>query len=166
MLVPANDETAALPISGTAVPFDEISGDDNEDTLLLKGMAEDALRFVRSRSWCLATHRHFFVDGVAGIVAICLFEVTIRGYSGNQWIWAFTGDIPRAYMLVESYRTPYAALTCYIDGLEAWAKEAQHGRTSPHLIPVNVPPTPEYAAMAFSRVETLRNHILPNIRRS
>jgi hypothetical protein len=148
----------------SVIPLAEIQGDDEEDTALLKEMAEQAIRYVRSYPWCLDLGEGYFGDGIGGIVGIFLFRVAIKGFDGYQWIWVFMGDIPSAYLLLDSYRSPHAALEKYIDGLEAWVKEAQQGRTSPDLIPIDVPPTPEHVAMARSRVASLREHILPNIR--
>ena len=152
-------------MEASPVTFEKIIGEDEEDTSLLREMADEAVRYVRSQPWCLGLKQKYFADGIGGIVAICLFQVAIKDFDTEKWIWVFTGDIPPAYMLVDSCKTPFAALTQYADGLEAWAKEAEKGRTSSDLMPVNVAPTPEHASMALSRVATLREHVLPDIRR-
>jgi hypothetical protein len=159
---PQDDIVPPVP---SVVPLAEIQGDDEEDTALLKQMGEQATRYVRSYPWCLDLGAGYFGDGIGWIVGIFLFQVAMKGFDGHQWIWVFMGDVPSAYLLLDSYRSPHAALEKYIEGLETWVKEAEHGRTSPDLIPINVPPTPEYVAMARSRVASLREHILPNIRR-
>ena len=119
-------EDDSIPPVLWAVPLAEIQGDDEEDTSLLKAMAES---------------------------------------DGYQWIWVFEGDVPSAYMEVFGrYTNPHSALTRYIDGLQAWVEAAERGQSLPDLMPIEVPSTPKYVGMLRSRIATLRETILPNIR--
>jgi hypothetical protein len=149
----------------SAVPLAEIKGDDDEDTSLLKEMAVQAVRYIRSRKWCLDLKETYYADGIGGIVAVFLFRVAIEGSDGYQWMWVFEGDVPSAYMEVSGrYTNPHAALTRYIDGLQAWVEAAERGESLRDLMPIEVPPTPEYVGMLRSRIATLRESILPNFR--
>jgi hypothetical protein len=158
-------EDNVFPPVASAIPVADIQGDDDEDTSLLKEMAKQAVRYVRSCKWCLDLKEMFFADGIGGVVAVFLFRVAINGTDGYKWIWVFEGDVPSAYMEVSDGDTnPQAALKKYIEGLEEWVKAAERGQISPDLMPIEVPPTPEYIGMLRSRIATLREWILPNIR--
>jgi hypothetical protein len=158
-------EDDSIPPVLWAVPLAEIQGDDEEDTSLLKAMAEQAVHYIRSRNWCLDLKETYYADGIAGVVAVFLFRVAIEGSDGYQWIWVFEGDVPSAYMEVFGrYTNPHSALTRYIDGLQAWVEAAERGQSLPDLMPIEVPSTPKYVGMLRSRIATLRETILPNIR--
>ena len=157
-----NEKSQSPPVR-SVVPFADIHGDDEEDTISLREMAEMATRYVRSYPWCVELKDGYFGDGVGGVVGIFLFRVAIKGFHDDQWIWVFMGDVPSAYMLVDSYTNPHAALSRYIEGLEEWIGKAERGQTSPDLIPIEVSPTAENMAMIQSRIASLRESILPNI---
>jgi hypothetical protein len=89
------------------IPLDSIVGDDEKDTLLLRGMANEAERYIRSFAWCLTLKEGFFADGFGGIVAIFLFRADIAKLGEDQWTWIFVGDIPPAYLEMDhDYRRP------------------------------------------------------------
>jgi hypothetical protein len=147
-----------------AVPLSDITGEDAEDTELLNAMAGEASRYVRSFGWCREVLDAYFGDGIGGVIGLFLFYVKIKNFVEPEWIWVFIGDVPSAYMLVGSCRTPHQALAGYIDGLEEWLRFAASGDLSSDLIPIEVPPTDENKSMIASRVVSLRDVILPQIR--
>jgi hypothetical protein len=153
------------PPFGPAVPFSEIQGDDAEDTILLREMAETATRYVRSFPWCLNLKAEYFADGIGGIVAIFLFCVDVRRFKDSEWIWVFIGDIPSAYFSVDSVTNPHDALEKYIGGLEEWLEASEREQSTKSLIPIEVPEGAEYIEMLKSRILSFRQLMLPNIRR-
>ena len=159
--MPHTSKNSASPPVKSAVPLVELRGDDQEDTKLLQEMAAQAHRYVTSLPWCIEVHERYFGAGVGGIVALFLFRVTIRKVTRPEWIWVFVGDTPSAYLEVDSFLSPYAALLCYIEGVEEWLGAPGEERESGNLIPIEVPAGPEYVEMLRVRIETLRSLVLP-----
>jgi hypothetical protein len=157
------DSDSSPPVH-TAVPLAEMQGEDEEDTLLLKGMADLATRYVRSYTWCVELKEGYFGDGIGGVVGIFLLRVAIKGCERDQWIWVFMGEIPSAYLAVGRFTNPRAALEKYIEGLEEWAEAAERGRPLKDLIPIELPPTPEIISKVRKTSASLRETILPSIR--
>jgi len=147
-----------------AVPFDAIRGGDDLDTRLLREMAEEAVRYVRSFRWCIELNEQFFVDGYGGIVALFLFRITIRKVEAPEGVWVVVGDIPSAYLEFEAAPTPHAAFLRYIEGVEEWLTATPEERASGDLIPIEVPPGDEFLDMLRGRMDTLRSLVLPHMR--
>ena len=157
-------EEAAVPVKGV-VPVDDMQGDDDEDTKLLREMAQVARRYLRTFAWCKDVRNGYFGAGVGGVAAAFLFDATIvvEGVDATEWVWVFVGDIPSAYLSMDEYKTPYLALERYTDGLAEWVREAELGHTLSGLIPIDYPPTREFIEMFRKRVEFLRTFLLPNL---
>jgi hypothetical protein len=149
-----------------SVPLDEIQGDDELDTRLLRQMADDANHYIQSFDWCLTVHEQYFGEGYGGIVAVFLFRVTIRKVEEPEWIWVVVGDMPSAYMEFETGTNPHEALGRYIEGVEEWLAATPEERSSGDLIPIEIPPGDEFLAMLRGRMDHLRSEILPHMRRS
>jgi hypothetical protein len=148
----------------SAVPIDQIRGDDELDTKLLRQMSDQAVTYVQSFAWCLELHDRYFCDGYGGIVALFLFRVSIGGYRTPEWVWIIVGDLPSVYLEFEGFPTPQAALERYLEGVEEWLAATAAERESGEIIPIDVPPDPELIEMLRVRAKTLRESILPHIR--
>ncbi len=142
------------------VPVAEMRGDDEEDTHLLEEMREEAVNYLTSFRWCLQIIDSYFGLGVGGVVAVFLFRIEPGRENVDEWVWVVVGDLPPAYITVEDAPNPATALDGYIGAMQEWVDAASAGRTVDGLIPVNVPPTREYAEMLQSRLRFLDDEIL------
>ena len=151
-----------IPVAAV-VPLREIRGEDEEDTALLKQMAERSSRYVKSHSWCVALKEGFLATGIGGIIALFLFRVQIRGLSGERWLWVFMGgDVPSAYLEVGKFTTPRLAFEKYIAGLKEWADAVEQGLPVRDLIPLEISPTLENVSRVRQTVGSLLAIVLPN----
>jgi hypothetical protein len=140
-------------------------GEDAVDDRLLREMADKAIHYIRSMSWCVAIHEKYFGDGFGGIIAIFLFRVTIRGSEAPEWIWVFVGDSPSCYLEAAGFPSPHKALVRYIAGVEDWIGTREDEReTRDDLPPIEVPPGPEILEILKGRMDTLRCHVLPHMK--
>jgi len=156
-------EQIVVPLQ-SAVPVDAICGDDESDTKLLREMAAEAVRYVRSFEWCLEVHEQYFGDGVGDIVALFLYRLSIRGIETPEWVWVIVGDLPSAYLEFDGFPRPRAALEGYIEGVEEWLAASPEERTSGDLIPIEAAPEPEWIEALAGRMKTLRTLVLPHLR--
>jgi hypothetical protein len=159
----APGQPAGSPVA-SAVPIEFLRGEDEQDTSLLRNLAEEAVRYVRSFEWCVELHEKYFGDGIGGVVALFLFRITIRDFEAPEWVWIIVGDLPPAYLGFHGFPSPREALLLYIEGVEEWLAASPEERASGDLIPIEVPPKPELIQMLGVRVAALRSAVLPNIR--
>lgn len=146
------------------VPIDQTVGEDEEDTALLRGMANDAAVFLMSFAWCRGIRESYFGDGVGGIAAIFLFWIEPAKENVDEWLWVVVGDIPPAYLVTDVCKSPSQALEAYMDEMSEWVVLAKQGQSSSQVIPVPVPATPENARILEKRISLLREIVLPRLR--
>jgi hypothetical protein len=66
--------------------------------------------------------------------------------------------------VIDDNTTPSLALQGYIEEMSKWVKLAKKGQSSSKVIPVNVPATPENAMLLESRLEAIKEMIVPRFR--
>jgi hypothetical protein len=152
-----------LPVRGV-VPIDQTAGDDDEDTRLLRVMAEAARDYLRRFPWCGDIREGYYGHGCGGIVAVFFFRIQPTHASIDEWLWVVIGDVPPAYLVIDNAKTPSEALEGYIQQMSKWVALAKQGRSSKDVIPVYVSPTPENAADLEKRLKMLHELMLPLFR--
>jgi hypothetical protein len=140
---------------------DLIEGEDATDTKLLKEMAAEARDFISTNEWCEHLDHQYLAYGVGGVVAVFLVQLTPRSEDVDACLWVIVGDLPPAYIVVEDNPTAADALDAYCSEMESWVEAVRNGESVDELIPVNVPPTREYAEQLSGRLGYLRSKILP-----
>jgi len=140
---------------------DSIEGDSVVDTSLLKEMATEAHTFILKQEWCERVDRQYLAYGVGGVVAVFLFQISARSEDADTCLWVIVGDLPPAYIVVDDNPTAVDALDAYCSEMKAWVEAVQSGENVEDLIPVNVPPSLDYAEQLSGRLEFLRSKLLP-----
>ena len=151
------------PVSGV-VPVAQMSGEDDEETIYLQDMLEQAKIYIKSFSWCDSIVSSHFAGGVGEVFAIFLFRINSSRSDVDAWEWVFVGDVPSAYLPLEDATSRLAAFETYIEGMNRWVILARQGREpqpEDHCPPVNVPAIPEWADKLESRLRTLSDVIRP-----
>jgi hypothetical protein len=146
------------------MPVEKLFGEDPEDTRLLGSMALDAENYLRSFSWCESIEGRYFGAGIGGVVGIFLFGIVPAHPDIDEWLWVVVGDLPSAYLVADDCKVPSEVLATYIELMRRWTTLAKSGRTSPEVIPVNVPATPEWAKELEGRLDFLEDDVLPQFR--
>lgn len=142
--------------------IDKISGGNEKDTRLLRGMAQEAKRYLLSFHWCKAIQKEWFGWGVGGIAAVFLFEIDPANADVDKLLWVIVGDLPPAYLVVEESPTPLDALRTYLDLMQEWITAVREGKSTEECIPVNSAPTRESADALQIRLNFLRREFLAN----
>ena len=145
---------------GKLVSADRMSGDDEEDTELLKELQAEATAYIKHFKWRRGVKESFFGCGIGGVVAVFLFRVA--GDPGvDEWLWVVAGDMPSAYFVTDRAPEPITALHVYCELMEQWVWAIQDGGDLTTVFPVAAQPTEEHAKMLESRIESLRINIIP-----
>jgi len=146
------------------VPLERMVGEDSKDTELLRAMAVEAEDYSVSFAWCEAVLQRYFGAGVGGIVGVCFFGIRPTRLGIDQWLWVVVGDLPSACFVVDQCKTPAQVLNLYISHVKQWIEFARNGKDSSDLIPLSVPPTPEWAEQLAPRIDFLDDAILPRFK--
>ena len=144
--------------------FSDITGDDADDTRLLREMAEEARRYITSHSWCPPQKDLFLACGVGGVIALFLVDFTekIAG-SPDDSLWLVVGDLPSAYFVTENATHPRAALETYCNLMDDWITAVLDDGDLDEVYPVEAEPSEQNARELESRLRFLRAEILPAI---
>ena len=142
------------------VTEEDIRGDDDEETALLRQLFREAEEYARSLKWHRGISRGYFGLGVGGIVCVALFEVEPGSENSPDKTWVVVGDLPPAYIAVDDAPNPATALDAYLGAMEEWIDAAKAGRSVERLIPVNVEPTPANAERLEKRLRFLDREVL------
>jgi hypothetical protein len=149
-----------IPIVGV-VPIQEMKGDDDADTTLLRGMRIEAKQYLESFDWCTVAEAIYWGGGVGKIFSIFLFEIIASRTGIDRWLWAVVGDIPPVYLVLDECKSPSDVLRVYMGLMDQWIKLAREGRSSPDLPPAGVEPTPEWGDELEQRLRFIRTIVAP-----
>src|SRR6185437_12523898 len=128
-----------------------------EDKVEIEKLRQRAERFLGKYRWLKKVSEEYVGMCFPGIISIFLFHIVPARPDVDDWIWVVVGDIPSAYITCDNARSPGAALDGYIAEMAAWVAAAEKGESVEEFIPVNVPATPQNAAMLASRLKFLEN---------
>ena len=144
--------------------FSDITGDDADDTRLLREMAEEARRYITSHSWCPPQKDLFLACGVGGVIALFLVDFTEKiGGSPDDSLWLVVGDLPSAYFVTENATNPRAALETYCYLMDDWITAVLDKGDLDEVYPVEAEPSEQNARELESRLMFLRAEIIPAI---
>lgn len=146
------------------VAIDKMAGENAEETELLRLACVAAERYLLGFSWCKRILEAYFGDGVAGVVQVFLFRIVPSRPNVDEWVWVIVGDVPPAYLVTDECKAPSQALERYVQGLCRWVELARRGKSSPDVIPISVPATPEEASRLEKRINLLREFVIPRFR--
>lgn len=149
-----------IPVSGV-VPLEQMVGDDETDTALLRQMSVDAKNYLEGFDWCNSAGPAHWGGGVGKIFSVFLFQIEPDAADVDRWVWVIVGDIPSLHLVLDECRSPKQAADMYLELLGEWAELARQGRTSPDLPPVGVEATPLRAEDLQRRLAYIRANIRP-----
>jgi hypothetical protein len=120
---------------------------------------ERARKYIESYDFCAGIKEAYVAMLYPGIIAMYLFKIENRSTFG-EWVWVIVGDIPPAVFSPSVGRTPGMVLDAYLGEMDVWVEAVNEGKPVDKLIPVNAPPTKEYADMLLGRLEFIGERIL------
>ena len=130
----------------------------------LTDLEDAAVNFIRSFAWSgelLAMYEGFQEPDMLGVF---LMHLRPAQPQVDEWLWVVVGDLPPAYLVADDNPTVAQAVLGYADEMQRWIDAARTGAPVDDLIPVNVPPTTEFADMLSSRLAILRGTVLDEIK--
>jgi hypothetical protein len=133
---------------------------DAVENALLHKRAKEASEYLLSFRWCRGIKEQWFAGGFSQI-AVFFFEIDSVNY--DSCLWVIVGDLPPAHLVIDDIPDFTEALLSYVFHMRQWVEAAKNGRSTKNCIPVNVKPTPEYAAMLESRLNFIESIYVPSL---
>jgi hypothetical protein len=142
-------------------PIEKMRGEDEEDTRLLREMAERARDYVTSFPWCPPIRETYLAYGIGKVIALFLFEFEgkIDGTYHNTWI--IVGDLPPCFFAVQPDDTVQLLFDDYCDRMDDWVAAVRNNGNFEKVFPVSAARTEKHADMLESRLAFLRKEIIP-----
>lgn len=150
----------------TNIDFDKVVNSGSYRKSLFDGQTDFDKMLGEARSelefydWCVDILESYVGIFFAGVVGVFLFKIKPSAEAIDEWLWVVAGDLPPIYLTCDDCPNAACALDSYIGAMEEWVRAAESGGSVADLIPVNVPATPENAAMLKSRLRMLDERVL------
>jgi hypothetical protein len=154
-----------MPVDPKKVrPVAQIRFDDPEEQRLFESMLSEATSYLESFRWCGKIVEAYSGIEIPGVLDVFLFRIEPSERHVDEWLWAIVGDLPPAYITTDQAPNPASALDGYIGAMEAWVQAVKQGQSTEGLIPVNAPPTLEYASLLEKRLNFLDEMVLAQLK--
>lgn len=141
------------------LPCEEMVGEDEAETALLRDSLDEARRYLLGHSWCRSIEKEFFGLGVGGVVCVFLFEIAAAPGVDEQ-LWVVCGDLPSAYLMTDSASRPVDALELYCGLMNDWVLAVRGQRDIGSVFPVDAAATDENARQLETRIAFLREEVV------
>lgn len=145
-------------IKNQASTFEDILGLSEKDKNLY-GLSVEAKNYLLRHKWCKSILSGWLAVYWEGVLGVFLFEIEPSGSGVDEYVWIVVGDIPPAYVDVESGENSREVLESYVAIMRDWADTVLKGESVEDCYPVEVPPTKEYADMLQNRLDLLDTFI-------
>jgi hypothetical protein len=123
-------------------------------------LASQAVQFVLNFPWCDRVTDCSLAFAIAGVIGVFRVDFVPAVTAADPTVWVIVGDVPPAYIAYEAGDDWQDALRGYTEEMQWWVDAVREGDDLADLIPVNTPPTLEYAEMLATRLAFLRDQLL------
>ncbi len=138
-----------------------IQGEDEEETTMLRKMLVEARDYIRSYHWCPPISDEYLGFGVGEVFAVFLFRFATLISETGDCLWVVVGDLPSAYLVIDNAPNPRSAAEVYCRIMQHWVNAVLNNTSLDDVFPVQADATAEMAQMLDSRLQFLREKIIP-----
>lgn len=126
----------------------------------VKALAEEAVRFLESHSWCGGLKAGELAFALSGVVGVFRLSFRPNAPGVDDVLWVVVGDVPPAYLVLDGAPNWQSALAAYVREMRAWVAAVRAGAPLDDVIPVKAAATPEHAAMLESRLDFIQHNLV------
>ena len=138
--------------------LDSLSPSNDEDREIIE-QSKKATNYLLSHPWCVGIKNGWLGISWDYMVCVFLYEIDSDNPEVDQFIWMIVGDLPSAYIDIESASNSEEALRCYVDIMGEWVNAIENGASTEACYPLEVPATSEYAQMLKGRLELIEEEL-------
>jgi hypothetical protein len=143
----------------TVTPLKSYDFEDEEEERVRR-LVERSTTYLNSFPWCECVDDLYIGIAIADKLLVSLVRIAPARKGIDEILWVVVGDLPSAYLVIDRAPNPACALRAYVELMTEWCDAAERGDRVDDLIPVNVPPTKEWASELRSRLTFLDEKIL------
>lgn len=155
-------------IDSSRFPLGDLDYYDDGEVASLELLSRDARGYIESFHWAPPLADLLLAFGIAPKIGLFLARFTMpiagKASQGDNELWIVVGDLPSAYFVIDDAYTPADALEAYCELMMEWIAAVITGRDLSQSYPVEAEPTMEHAEMLESRIEFVREKLIPQAR--
>ena len=130
-------------------------------------LSVEAQRYLTSFTWCDKILNGWLVKDWGYMLCIFYFEINpAYGSGADNFVWIVVGDIPPAYIDIQSATNKLEVLEIYVNLMEEWISNVEQGKSIENCFPINVEPTLKYANMLSSRISIIKSDFITELSQS
>lgn len=114
--------------------------------------------YIKRHIWCERVNNAWLAYHLEGIFAINIFEVSSSNPNVDKYIWVLTGDLPPAYIDIESASYPLEVLSAYTEIMQDWVDTVRNNGNVEECYPIEVEANLKHADMLEYRLNFLREY--------
>jgi hypothetical protein len=133
-----------------------------QDSLITEDLTKfinEARVYILSQSWCMEVQDGWLAEEWEGILSVFLFKIKPINKDVDDYVWIIVGDIPPAYIDIESAKTSSEALYAYCYIMKDWAETVIAGKSVEDCFPINVEASEKHAQMLLSRISFIESNL-------
>ncbi|MDL2213830.1 hypothetical protein LJC29_07685 [Bacteroides sp. OttesenSCG-928-N06] len=140
------------------------SNDDIEHIDEVLELSTEAQKYLSSFPWCNKILRGWLAKSWGYMLCVFYFEIEPKPlYGADNFLWIIVGDIPPAYIDIESAHNELEALEAYVYLMEEWINTFRQGKSIENCFPINIEPSEKYANMLSKRMEIVKTNFIPEL---
>ncbi|MEO7312772.1 MAG: hypothetical protein ABIX01_20480 [Chitinophagaceae bacterium] len=139
----------------------EIANDDFEYTDDIERLYDESVRYLNSHNWCDKVVQGWLAASWGYLVCIFFFKIgpSLESNADTE-VWVVAGDLPTAYIDIESASSVNEVLEGYVFLMKDWIEHVQNGKPVTECYPISIEPTIEYAGMLSSRIQIIEDDFI------
>ncbi|MDD4968141.1 MAG: DUF4826 family protein [Paludibacter sp.] len=127
----------------------------------------EAQKYLNSFVWCNKILNGWLVKDWGYMLCIFYFEIDSVPQSGaDKFVWIIVGDLPSAYIDIESAHNELEAFEVYVFLMEEWITNVEQGKSVDDCFPINVKPSKKHANMLSNRVKIIKSDFITELLKS
>jgi len=123
-------------------------------------LVNEAKSFLKNHRWCKEIEKQWFVANWDNLLTIFFFKIVPNSELADDHIWVVVGDLPTAYIDIESASNKAEVIQVYTEIMDDWVRCVKNGESVEDCYSINVPPKLEYAKMLDTKIQLIKEHIL------
>jgi len=127
----------------------------------IKSLSDEAYSYLKRQTWCKKVEDGWLAEGWGYILSVFLFRIEPSSEAVDDYVWIVVGDIPPAYIDIESAQTVDDVLKSYVLIMRDWTHAVLNNLPLNESFPVSVEPSEKFANMLNSRLDLIESEILP-----
>lgn len=126
--------------------FEDIKNVQSSDLEFIE-LSNEATSYLLSHKWCKNIEKQWLAANWENLLVIFFFKIIPNSNTADDYVWIVVGDLPPAYIDIESAKNVKEVVHTYIEIMNDWVQCVFKGGKIEDFYPINVPPTREFAEM-------------------